>query len=112
MSIGDTRCDSCGRKQPTGFAAVFGNARLFGCRECAGKWCQMLLRYIRGFDRDHPRIKRPRNPKKPIVDIFGHVRCRECERRMDDWKAGESPTCAVCIEAADSGRRMSPAGAE
>ena len=112
MSIGDTRCDSCGRKQPTGFAAVFGNTHIFGCRECAGKWCQMLLRYIRGFDRDHPRIKRPRNPLKPIVDAQGTHRCRGCEIQLVGWRVGDSPLCQECTKAADSGRCMSPAGAE
>jgi hypothetical protein len=98
VSIGDSLCDSCGRKQPTGFAGVLGNVPHFACRDCAGKWCQMLLRYIRGFDRDRPPVKRPRNKTKPITDSNGTVRCRQCEMQMHDRKPGDSPYCATCQE--------------
>lgn len=92
MSIQDNRCDDCGSHESWPF---IGHGWCF-CRRCAGKVVQSLLRYIRGFDRDHPRPKKPRNVSKPIVDSFGKARCRDCETALDGWKQGDSPRCESC----------------
>lgn len=92
MSLGDQRCDGCGSKELHPF---MGRA-LCLCRRCAGSFVQMLLRYIRGFDRDHPRPKKPKNQALPVTDLFGGARCRGCEAQMPDWKAGEPPYCTNC----------------
>lgn len=88
------KCDDC---QSLESWPYLGHGRCL-CRKCVGQLVQALLRYIRGFDRDHPRPKKPRNQSKPVTDLFGGARCRGCEAQMPDWKPGDAPFCEACDE--------------
>ena len=85
-------CDECRSKESWPF--IRGAVCL--CRRCAGVLAAALIGFIKRFDRDHPRPKKPRNPKKPVRDLFSSIRCRGCEVQMPDWKDGDSPFCESC----------------
>jgi len=98
MSIGDSRCDECDSKELSPFTGEVAHHRVCLCRRCIGKAVQAMLRYIRGFDRDHPRPKKPRNQSTPVTDLFGSTRCRGCEAQIHDFQPGASPYCDPCRE--------------
>ena len=107
MTIGDSRCDVCGSHEKAPYIGDVADRRVCLCRKCIGKACQSFLRYIRGFDRDHPPIKRPRNPNKPIIDPQGTIRCRGCQTALEAYRPGASPLCGPCMEA-EALRRSRP----
>lgn len=96
MTIGDSRCDGCQSKELFPFLGDLFGFRICACRKCAGKAVHALLRYVRGFDRDHPRRKVPRNTSRPIVDAHGQPRCRNCEAQLIAWHKTDSPYCQEC----------------
>jgi hypothetical protein len=99
MSHQDGRCDECTSRNPQfAFHGVIGKAQLMLCRRCAGVAAQMLLRYIRGHDKEHaPKRPPPANPAFPRRDSFHQARCRECEIKLLGWKMGDSPYCVPCL---------------
>lgn len=97
MTVGDNVCDGCKSKEAFPYRGTVGGYRICLCRRCAGAVAQALFRYIKGFDRDHPRPRpAPRNQAAARVDMFGTARCRSCEVALHDWKRGDSPYCDEC----------------
>ena len=93
MSVHDNRCDECHSKKAWPFIGDLTGIRVCLCRRCAGSAAQKLVRYCKGFDRDHPR---PKKPKRPIKDSWGQYRCRKCEVEMI-WQEGQIPFCTDCV---------------
>ena len=92
-------CDGCrSQENPEKVMLAFlGAFRFTVCRKCAGEVVRQAIKYIKDFDARWPAVKKPRNPRKPIVDTHGSTRCRGCSMQIE-YVAGDSPYCGPCRE--------------